>query len=40
VVLALRGAPESELVSWALRAGTALCRQEMTGRWQAVVYLP
>jgi hypothetical protein len=40
VVLALHGAPEADIIGWALRAGTALCRQEMTGPWQAVVYLP
>jgi hypothetical protein len=27
-------------VEWSVRAGTALCRAEMTGRWRAVVYLP
>ena len=31
---------EADVVSWCVRAGTALCRAEMTGRWQAVVYLP
>jgi hypothetical protein len=40
VVVALHGAPEADIVSWALRAGTTLCRKEMTGQWQAVVYLP
>ena len=30
----------TEIVSWTVRAGTALCREEMTGQWQAVVYLP
>jgi hypothetical protein len=40
VVLARHGTPEADIVGWALRAGTALCRQEMTGQWQAVVYLP
>jgi hypothetical protein len=34
------GAPEYLIVEWAIRAGTALCREEMTGEWQAVVYLP
>jgi len=29
-----------DVIVWAVRAGTALCRAEMTGRWQAVVYLP
>jgi hypothetical protein len=32
--------PEIDIINWAVRAGTALCREEMTGRWQAVVYLP
>jgi hypothetical protein len=31
---------EDDVVDWSVRAGTALCRAEMTGRWQAVVYLP
>jgi hypothetical protein len=34
------GAPENEIIDWALRAGAALCREEMSGQWQAVVYLP
>jgi hypothetical protein len=34
------GAPAGEIVNWTIRAGTALCREEMTGQWQAVVYLP
>jgi len=34
------GTPESEIIGWSLRAGQALCRKEMTGEWQAVVYLP
>ena len=40
VLLASHGAPETDIVGWAIRAGTALCRQEMTGEWKAVVYLP
>jgi hypothetical protein len=40
VVQAAVGTPEVEVINWAVRAGTALCREEMTGRWQAVVYLP
>jgi hypothetical protein len=40
VLLARHSAPEVDVISWALRAGTALCRKEMTGDWQAVVYLP
>lgn len=31
---------ELDVVAWSVRAGTALCRAEMTGRWRAVVYLP
>jgi hypothetical protein len=31
---------EDDAVEWSVRAGTALCRAEMTGRWRAVVYLP
>jgi hypothetical protein len=31
---------EDDVVEWSVRAGTALCRAEMTGRWRAVVYLP
>ena len=31
---------EVAVVDWCVRAGTALCRAEMTGRWRAVVYLP
>ncbi len=33
-------ADEAEVVAWCVRAGTALCRAEMTGEWRAVVYLP
>jgi hypothetical protein len=40
VVLARHGAPEPDVIGWTLRAGAALCRKEMTGQWQAVVYLP
>jgi hypothetical protein len=40
VVLAPHAAPESGVIGWALRAGTILCRKEMTGDWQAKVYLP
>ncbi len=32
--------PEADVISWCVRAGTALCRAEMTGQWRAVVYLP
>jgi hypothetical protein len=32
--------PGRDVIEWSVRAGTALCRAEMTGRWQAVVYLP
>ena len=31
---------ELDVIAWSVRAGTALCRAEMTGRWRAVVYLP
>jgi hypothetical protein len=31
---------EADVLEWSVRAGTALCRAEMTGRWRAVVYLP
>jgi len=31
---------EPDVLSWSVRAGTALCRAEMTGRWRAEVYLP
>jgi hypothetical protein len=31
---------EADVIDWSVRAGTALCRAEMTGRWRAVVYLP
>jgi hypothetical protein len=40
VVLTRHGDTETDVISWTLRAGTALCRKEMTGQWQAVVYLP
>jgi hypothetical protein len=40
VVRAPRGAPEREIIAWSIQAGTALCREKMTGEWQAVVYLP
>jgi hypothetical protein len=41
--LVLRTAPDAEpadVVTWCVQAGTALCMVDMTGRWQAVVYLP
>jgi hypothetical protein len=41
--LVLRTAPDAldtAIVEWAVRAGDALCLVEMTGRWQAVLYLP
>jgi len=34
------GGDEGEIVEWSLRAGAALCREDLTGEWQAVVYLP
>jgi hypothetical protein len=33
-------AGESDVITWCVRAGTALCRADMTGEWRAVVYLP
>jgi hypothetical protein len=41
--LVLRTSPDAapaDIVGWCVRAGTALCMAEMTGQWQAVVYLP
>jgi hypothetical protein len=41
--LLVRATPEAadaDLVTWSLRAGTALCAADMTGEWRAVVYLP
>jgi hypothetical protein len=40
VVRATQGADEANTISWAIRAGAALCREKMTGQWQAVAYLP
>jgi hypothetical protein len=40
VVLAPHGESESAIVGWTVQAGIRLCRKEMTGEWQAVVYLP
>jgi hypothetical protein len=34
------GTGAEEIVMWSLRAGTLLCKEPMTGEWQAVVYLP
>ena len=34
------GAIPADIVTWCVQAGTVLCRAEMTGQWQAVVYLP
>ncbi len=34
------GAGEGDIVGWSLRAGAALCQEDLTGEWQAVVYLP
>ena len=31
---------EADVIEWCIKAGTALCRADMTGRWRAVVYLP
>lgn len=41
--LVLRAAPDTnpaDIVAWCVQAGTALCMVDMTGQWQAVVYLP
>jgi hypothetical protein len=41
--LVLRTAPDSlpaGILTWCVQAGTALCMVDMTGQWQAVVYLP
>jgi hypothetical protein len=40
LALARHGATEDEVIGWSVAAGTSLCREEMTGTWQAVVYLP
>ena len=40
VVRAPVGDAPRAVVEWAVRAGEALCREELTGQWQAVVYLP
>jgi hypothetical protein len=33
-------ASDTDVVTWSVRAGEALCRADMTGEWRAVVYLP
>lgn len=41
--LVLQTAPDTapaDIVTWCVQAGTALCMVDMTGQWQAVVYLP
>jgi hypothetical protein len=41
--LVLRTASDTvaaDIVTWCVQAGTALCMVDMTGQWQAVVYLP
>ena len=41
--LVLRTSPDArpaDIVGWCVQAGTALCMTDMTGEWQAVVYLP
>lgn len=41
--LVLQTAPDTDpadIVTWCVQAGTALCLVDMTGQWQAVVYLP
>ncbi|HEY1828884.1 MAG TPA: hypothetical protein VGG38_01445 [Acidimicrobiales bacterium] len=40
VIRTALGTPTGDVVQWTVRAGTALCREELTGRWQAIVYLP
>jgi hypothetical protein len=40
VVRAPVGTSTNDVVGWSVRVGGALCRQEMTGQWRAVVYLP
>ncbi|MGP0030981.1 MAG: hypothetical protein ACLPVF_10810 [Acidimicrobiales bacterium] len=40
LVRAPGGTPERAIVEWSLEAGAALCREDLTGEWQAVVYLP
>jgi len=40
VVRSPLGTSERAIISWSISAGTALCREKMTGEWQAVVYLP
>ena len=40
VIRTALGAAAGDVVTWAVRVGEALCRSEMTGQWQAVVYLP
>ena len=34
------GTDGASVIEWCVRAGTELCRADLTGRWQAVVYLP
>jgi hypothetical protein len=40
LVRAAHGTAEADIIGWAIASGTALCREPMTGDWQAVVYLP
>ena len=40
VLRAAAGARPDDVITWCVQAGTALCVAEMTGEWQAVVYLP
>lgn len=40
VLLTSAGAASADIVNWCVQAGTELCRADMTGQWQAVVYLP
>ncbi len=40
VVQATPNADAELIVQWAIRAGTALCAEDMTGSWQAIIYQP
>jgi hypothetical protein len=40
VLRAAVGAAPADVITWCVRAGTELCRADMTGEWRAVVYLP
>jgi hypothetical protein len=40
VLQTARDSASGDIVTWCVQAGTALCLVDMTGQWQAVVYLP